>query len=576
MTDPVSWQRQEAQYAPTWAWLARSFLTGAPLSMEPHVRGAGSLRVAALRLLALAAGVWAGLAHIVAAPAAQRLAWASWTASAVVLTAVGSRGAARVWFARHRRRWVAPLDAALRPLVGWPPNLPAHVWLDVPPELAEAPGGVAVGLPAGFAGSDEQRRRIEQTVREKLALGGPERTSCVWRMTSRQHYVQFGATARPPARAPFRDPAVRQIIERAKESRPVIGLGPGGRPVAVDLDSESPHMAVSAGTGAGKSNMLRVIAAQLMHHGASLVVLDLKRRSQRAFKGLEGVTYCREPAEIHRTLIEQAAEAMDRNRLADNYPDDVEPAWQRRVILLEELNATMEELAAYWREDLGERGPSPAIKAYRQILFMGRAVKVHILTSAQLLTAQSAGGPAARAQYGTIVMSRFKPQGWKMLLPDITPIPKAGKHPGRGWVALGGEADETQIIFMTERETRQWAASGHPSTVAVSRSPRPAVPQGKPTATVARQPAPAPAEDPSGAGPEQTEGLVSLWQASADKGDAVVSLRYDHLRKAAERGGEFPQPVCVNGRALLYTPESLQRWATNRETAKRPQGGEPA
>jgi hypothetical protein len=64
---------------------------------------------------------------------------------------------------------------------------------------------------------------------------------------------------------------------------------------------------------------------------------------------------------------------------------------------------------------------------------------------------------------------------------------------------------------------------------------------------------------------EPAEGLVSLWQASIDKGDAWVPLRYDHLRKAAERGGDFPAPVGFVGRKRLYTTESLQRWAANRE-----------
>jgi hypothetical protein len=64
---------------------------------------------------------------------------------------------------------------------------------------------------------------------------------------------------------------------------------------------------------------------------------------------------------------------------------------------------------------------------------------------------------------------------------------------------------------------------------------------------------------------EVPEGLVSLWQASVDKGDAWVPLRYDHLRKAAERGGEFPAPAQVVGRKRLYSTESLQRWAANRE-----------
>jgi hypothetical protein len=300
-----------------------------------------------------------------------------------------------------------------------------------------------------------------------------------------------------------------------------------------------------------------------MHHGASLVILDLKRRSHRWAKGLEGVSYCRDVAEIHQALCELAAEAMERNVLADSYSDDEEPPWQRRVVVMEELNSTMEELAAYWRDELGERGPSPAVRAYRQILFMGRAVQVHLLTAAQLFTAQSTGGPAARAQYGTIVMSRFNQRAWKMLLPEITPVPKAGRHPGRAWVALGGEADETQIVFMTERECREWAASGKSSAVAVSRSRGDRGSQGEPTATVAVRPNLTVVHDEPA--DDTDEGLVSLWQASIDKGDAWVPLRYDALRKAAERPGEFPEPARLQGRKRLYTPESLQRWAANRE-----------
>jgi hypothetical protein len=319
-------------------------------------------------------------------------------------------------------------------------------------------------------------------------------------------------------------------------------------------------MAVSAGTGAGKSNMLRAVTAQLMHHGAALVVLDLKRRSHRWAKGLDGVTYCREVGEIHRALVELAAEAMERNVLADRYGDDEEPPWQRRVVLVEELNSTMEELATYWRDELGERGVSPAVRAYRQVLFMGRQVRVNLLTAAQLLTAQAAGGPAARSQYGTIVMSRFNQRAWKMLLPEITPVPKAGRQPGRGWVALGGEADETQIVFMTERETREWASSGRSSAVAVSRSDADRGSLEESTATVAVAPTLTLVSEKSA-----HEGLVSLWQASIDKGDAWVPLRYDHLRKAAERGGDFPDPVQMDGRRRLYTAESLQRWAAGRE-----------
>jgi Helicase HerA, central domain len=545
----------------SWWWLAWSFVIGAPLSTAPAVVGSGSAARALPRLAGLVAAGLGAYAYALADPGSVvRLAWWSWAAAAVATMVAGWQVAewARGW--RHRRRWVRPLEVALRPQLGYPPNMPARAWLAVPRDLADDPDGVRVYLPAGFVGRRRERELIETTVMAKLSLGD---VNVAWRLVSRNHFVQFTAKARPPAKVLFHDPQVRAVIERSKASRPVIGLAAGGRPVGVDLDSESPHMAVSAGTGAGKSNMLRVVAAQLMHHGASLVILDLKRRSHRWAKGLDGVTYCREIAEIHRALVELAAEAMDRNIQADRYSDDTEPPWQRRVVIMEELNSTMEELTAYWRDELSEKGASPAVRAYRQLLFMGRAVQVHLLTAAQLFTAQSAGGPAARAQYGTIVMSRFNQRAWKMLLPEITPVPKAGRHPGRGWVALGGEADETQIVFMTERECREWAASGKPSAVAVSRSETDRESQGGSTATVAVPPVLTLVSDEPD--DESSEGLVSLWQASVDKGDAWVPLRYDHLRKAAERRRDFPAPVRMAGRKRLYSTESLQRWAANRE-----------
>ncbi len=545
----------------SWWWLAWSFLIGAPLSTAPAVVGSGSVARALPRLAGATAAVVGVYAYKLAPPAAVvRWAWWSWALAAAAVGAVGWQlvGWGRDW--RHRRRWVRPLEVALRPQLGYPPNMPARSWLSVHRDLAEDPEGVRVYLPAGFVGRPRERDLIETTAISKLALGD---VTVAWRLVSRNHFVEFTAKARPPVKVLFRDSSVREVIERAKRSRPIIGLAAGGRPVGVDLDSESPHMAVSAGTGAGKSNMLRVVAAQLMHHGASLVILDLKRRSHRWANGLDGVTYCRDVAEIHRALIELAAEAMDRNIQADHYGDDQEPPWQRRVVIMEELNSTMEELAAYWRDELGERGASPAVRAYRQLLFMGRAVQIHLLTAAQLFTAQSAGGPAARAQYGTIVMSRFNQRAWKMLLPEITPVPKAGRHPGRGWVALGGEAEETQIVFMTERECRDWAASGRSSAVAVSRSTADGESLGESTATVAVRPTLTVVTDEPAA--DVAEGLVTLWQASIDKGDAWVPLRYDHLRKAAERGGDVPSPAQHIGRKRLYTTESLQRWAANRD-----------
>ena len=547
----------------SWWWLVFSFAAGAPLSTSPLVVGAADARRAVVRLAGAAAAVGAVYVSLTA-PASTGWAWVCWATAAAVASVTGYRWTetARTW--RHRRRWVRPLDTALRGQLDYPAGLPARRWLLVPPGLADHEDGVKVLLPADFVGRDKQRTHLELTVRSKLGLG--DAVTVTWHLASRRHEVVFRAKARPPAKVLFRDDNVRQLVERAKESRPLLGLGAGDRPNAVDLDSESPHIAISAGTGAGKSNQIRVVVAQLMHRGASCVICDLKRRSHRWARNLEGVTYCRDVAEIHDVLIALAEEAMARNVAADAYPDDAEPPWQRRVLVLEELNSTMEELQAYWREELGGKGTSPAVRAYRQILFMGRQVKVNIIAAAQLLTAQTAGGPAARAQYGTIIMSRFNERAWRMLLPEITPVPKSGRHIGRGWVALGGQADEAQLVFMTEAEAREWASTGKSSAVRATPMSQGSQPPGdteslgdndanvatRPTLTVVGE-------------PESPEGLVTLRQASLDQGEALIGLRYAALRKAAEPGKDFPTPRHHQGKTRFYHPDDLARWAANRE-----------
>ncbi|WP_435972243.1 hypothetical protein [Streptomyces sp. Qhu_M48] len=56
------------------------------------------------------------------------------------------------------------------------------------------------------------------------------------------------------------------------ESAPLIGLGAAGKTVSVDLDHDSPHVLINAGTGGGKSTILRTIACQFLHNGAQAQV----------------------------------------------------------------------------------------------------------------------------------------------------------------------------------------------------------------------------------------------------------------------------------------------------------------
>lgn len=75
----------------------------------------------------------------------------------------------------------------------------------------------------------------------------------------------------------FTDPGVREQLEALPASQVLIGVGGDGQPVCFDLDSESLHVLVCSASGGGTSTTLRTLAAQLMHHGAHALVLDLKR-----------------------------------------------------------------------------------------------------------------------------------------------------------------------------------------------------------------------------------------------------------------------------------------------------------
>jgi hypothetical protein len=75
--------------------------------------------------------------------------------------------------------------------------------------------------------------------------------------------------------------------------------------------------ALAAGTGGGRSTILRAITCQLIHHGALAFVLDYKRVSHLWARGVPGVTYCRDIAEIHQALIDLCSEGRRRIRLAE-------------------------------------------------------------------------------------------------------------------------------------------------------------------------------------------------------------------------------------------------------------------
>ncbi|MFB7186413.1 hypothetical protein ACFCZT_14105 [Streptomyces sp. NPDC056230] len=192
-----------------------------------------------------------------------------------------------------------------------------------------------------------------------------------------------------------------------------------------------------------------------------MFVLDTKRISHPWANGIDGVTYC---ADIHDQLIAFGMEVRGRTRVADELGIDADPKaiGPRLLILLEEVNATMKQLARYWERirESGDPKVSPAVDALNEILYMGRQLRMHVLLVAQSATARALGGPEAREQFATRILARYSVNAWRMLAPEVHPAPKSTKHHGRAQVVSGGSARETQVLFFTEAEAREWATTG--------------------------------------------------------------------------------------------------------------------
>lgn len=471
----------------------------------------------------------------------------------------------------HTRNWVRPLHLALEGPLGLPMGTVPASYLHIPRDYPKRTDVGRIDLPAAFVGGDGGAGSIAHIVKTKLGLSD---ATITYKLEGRCPHLLIRQTPRPPAKVLFANPEVRVMADASPESAPLIGLGPQSARVGVDLDADSPHVLVSASTGGGKSVITRTMGAQMLHHGSNLVVLDFKRHSHKWSRGLPNVEYCREISDIHDALVMLGKEGHRRNIIVDDWEGEEgsEPVGPRMGIILEEANATISKLKRWWtanRDPKFDPKESPAIDALREILFMGRAVRMHVLLVAQSATAAALGGPEVRECFATRILARYTRNAWMMLVPEVQPIPRSTRHVGRAQVVLGGVASETQVMFMTALEAREWAMAGvvappvdlwgRPASVPASQGPTPPVYLGKEPGTV-------PARHLYAVGSEQpaadpTPAPVGLSEAVQD-GTLTVSL--ESARAARKRDPDFPAPVSARGQEKLYDPEALRRWERNR------------
>jgi hypothetical protein len=409
--------------------------------------------------------------------------------------------------------------------------------LSIPRNYAKDPKArIVLKLPYTFEGKAQDTKRLHDLVMRRL--GGE------WDMmphfSAHPPHLEFFPSPAPPGSVSFAD--ILPYLEKSDSNSVVLGIGTHAALASINLDSESPHVAVTMGTGGGKSSLLRLIVAQLIRHGVQRIdIIDPKRISHDWARNIPGVYIHRSMAEqikaVHafRTEMELRYDTLEQESRA-GLPLTEFP---RHVLIIEEQNSWINYARQYWKDyrnelSSAERGRVPAdppvIGDLGFILFQGRQSRMNVFSVFQRMSAAASGGGDMRENYYAKLLARFSPQTWKILV-GTTPVPRSSKINGRAKFVLGEDDKWIQLAFITEREAQEYAALGN----------------------VLAETGPDDSPDP--------DDPVTLREAA----DAnVIPLSYAALRRARNRdAARFPTAV-ASAAGNAYRPSDLRAWYESR------------
>lgn len=400
----------------------------------------------------------------------------------------------------------------------------------------------------------EQEQAIAHAIAKKIPIGDLRPS---WNLIGRKATGAWHAMKRPPQHVGRAE--LDAHFDGLPDHEFFVGLDASSQKVIISLEDDSPHIACSAGSGAGKSVLAMLIAVQVLGRGGRVVILD-RKGSHRWARGLppEQVSYCLKPEQMHQALVDLGSDAWGRNDTAFYQPDGWTPA-DRVLVIAEELNATFSWLRRYWTE-LGEKGPSPAVIAFQDLLYTGRSAYHHVFAVAQMLTARTTGGGEARENFAVRALARYTANAWKMLCAGV-PMPRRSRVRGRWQFVVGDEATEVQVAYLTPAEARAFAR--------VTGAPR-GLDSPMASGVAGNGPPTGNSSDP---GAELLSIAEAIEEGTLPWSKGAVKMR---LGRAREQGRPVPEPAGRRGmQTLLYTRDALTVWSQQelmRETTDAQEG----
>lgn len=396
---------------------------------------------------------------------------------------------------------------------------------------------VVLRLPDYFESTDDQKKRVARFVIRKL--GGQwdahwsDKGTTILRLTH---------TPQPPSKFPFSQ-ALR-IIRGLKDGQLFIGLGSRGEPIIIDLDKETPHLAITAGTGAGKSSLIALIVIQIIAWGARIFAIDPKMVSFNPVKHLPHIDIIRNVADQWDVIAMFRAE-MDRRY--DVLNEDENATFTRWVLILEEQNAFYGDSTDYW-EATRQRGEPARPRVYRDIgavLNKGRQCHMNVISVYQRASANVCGGGDVRSQYGYFLLGRYKKAEWKMFI-DIWPWQSPSRIPGRFTFYNGEDYGPVQVAYPFVPDVKTPVLLEEATDYAVSSCP--STPTAAPLVPVQRQ-----TDGTEVANAQTPMRDMTLREAHAA---GILTGNLDAIRKDIGRN-KWPNPTDTSGVSHRYSAADL-------------------
>lgn len=474
---------------------------------------------------------------------------------------------------------VLPVAGAISQVLGvsWPLEKEKISAVSIPRNYHDG-GRICISLPSGFAGIEEKRQRsLERVVAERL---GAREFSSTLQLEGSSPRILLSVPPLPPKEVSFS--SVEKHLLSSQEYRPFLGITRGDEGLVAEMIDDSPHIALSAGPGAGKSMLAKLIIMQALRWGWGVVVIDWKKTKQFTWlEGLQGVTYLSDIQAIHDFGI-RISEEIDLRK------SDGMSGRANVLVVRDEWNVTAELLFQYWdryysmlstEEKKTEPRKSPSLAGYAMLDFAGREFGMFDLCVAQRFSARIFNGNADQRECFNIkLMARYSEQTKRMLVGNMKPFPKKSNTPGRWTVVAGEDVTVVQAPLITNEEAREYASGGveNPLTPFSSSYTLSPGQQGSADSTLPHHAA------PGVAGGSQPQ-LPILEGEAVEIHPKKLSEMVDELRdtvddritlKILQKAAGDPQsgfPAVIGGsptRGYTYDVQAVKMWTRNRNAAR--------